>query len=67
MKSNRKKLAIANLCRTYLHVQGFLTDVDSEKIYLRIMHWQDKNKVEITEAQLDSADFTYNDNAKDED
>lgn len=63
---NRRKLAIANLCRAYLHVHGFLTDVDNNKIHLRIMHWQDENEVEITKAQLYSADFTYDDNAKEE-
>lgn len=30
------------------------------------MKWQDKNKVSISEAKLDSADFIYNDNAKEE-
>jgi hypothetical protein len=64
---NRRKLAIANLCRAYLRVHGFLTDADSKKIHLRITHWQDENEVEITEAQLDSADFIYDDNAKEED
>lgn len=63
---NRRKLAIANPCRAYLHVHGFLTDVDNNKIHLRIMHWQDENEVEITKAQLYSADFTYDDNAKEE-
>ena len=28
------------------------------------MKWQDKNKVFISEAQLESVDFTYDDNAK---
>ena len=30
------------------------------------MKWQDKNKVSISEAQLDSVDFIYDDNAKEE-
>lgn len=32
----------------------------------RILKWQDKNKVFISEAQLDSVDFVYDDNAKEE-
>lgn len=62
----RKKLAIADLCRAFLHIQGFLTDSENEKIHKRILDWQDKNEVEITEAQLYSAGFTYDDNAKEE-
>lgn len=63
---NRRKLAIANLCRGFLHIQGFLTDSENKKIYQRILNWQDENEVEITEEQLLSADFTYDDNAKEE-
>lgn len=63
---NRRKLAIADLCRAFLNIQGFLTDAENEKVHQRILNWQDKNKVEITKAQLLSADFTYNDNAKEE-
>ncbi|OUO00466.1 hypothetical protein B5F97_12065 [Bacteroides clarus] len=46
---NRRKLAITNLCRGFLHVQGFLTDSENEKICQRILNWQNKNEVEITE------------------
>lgn len=63
---NRRKLAIAVLCRGFLHVQGFLTDSENEKICQRILNWQDENEVEITEEQMLSADFTYDDNAKEE-
>lgn len=63
---NRRKLAISDLCRGFLHVQGFLTDAENEKVYQRIMKWQDKNEVEITEEQMLSADFIYDDNAKEE-
>lgn len=61
---NRRKLAISSLCRSFLNAQGFLTDAENEKIHQRIVKWQDKNEVEITEAQLLSSDFTYDDNAK---
>lgn len=63
---NRKKLAIAKLCRAYLHIHGFITDSENRRIHNKIMKWQDENKVSISEAQLDSADFIYDDNAKEE-
>ena len=63
---NRKKLAIANLCRVYLHIHGFITDGENGRIHYKIMKWPDENKVSISEAQLDSADFIYDDNAKEE-
>lgn len=63
---NRKKLAIAILCRAYLHIHGFIADSENERIHNKIMKWQDKNKVSISEAQLDSVDFIYDDNAKEE-
>ncbi|XUU34639.1 hypothetical protein ACRHG2_16510 [Bacteroides fragilis] len=61
---NRRKLAIANMCRFFLHYHGFITDSENQKVHQRIMKWQDKNKVFISEAQLESVDFTYDDNAK---
>lgn len=64
---NRRKLAIATLCRAYLNIHGFITPAENRRIHNRIMEWQDKNKVSISEEQLDSADFIYDDNAKGED
>lgn len=64
---NRKKLATANLCRAYLHLNRFLSDSENDKVFNKIRKWQDKNKVKITNAQLDSTDFIYNDDAKDDD
>lgn len=61
--NNRKKLAIAVICRSFLHMNGFLSDSENNNIHTRIKKWQDKNQVQITEAQLDSTDFIYNDNA----
>lgn len=66
-KEKRENLAKSDFCRAYLHVQGFLTDAENEKVFQRIRKWQDKNKVEITEEQLLSVDITYNDNANTED
>lgn len=63
---NRKKLAILELCRSYLHVHGFITDGENERIHNKIVKWQDKKKISISEAQLYSADFIYDDNAKEE-
>lgn len=62
----RENLAKANFCRTYLHIQGFLSEQENEKVHTRIMKWQDKNKVAISEEQLLSVDISYDDDAKEE-
>ena len=41
-----------------------MTDAENDKILNRIKKFQDKNKIEISEAQLDSANLIYNDRAK---
>lgn len=64
---NREKLAKADFCRCFLHLQGFLTDAENEKVFQRMRKWQDKHKIVITEEQLLSVDMTYNDNAIKED
>lgn len=63
---NRRKLAIAILCRSYLKIHGFITPEESERIFSRVLKWAYKNKISISVAQLDSADFVYDDNAKEE-
>lgn len=63
---NRRKLALLNLCRSFLNVHGFITEAENERIRNKIMKWQDKNKISISEAQLYSAYFIYDDNAKEE-
>lgn len=65
-KERREMLAKADFCRTYLHIQGFLTDKENEKVFQRERKWQDKYKVGLTEAQIWSVDMTYNDDAKEE-
>lgn len=65
-KEKREILAKSDFCRSYLHVQGFLTDAENEKVFRRIRKWQDKHRVGITDAQLWSVDMTYNDNAKED-
>lgn len=63
---NRRKLAIATLCCSYLKLHGFITKEESERIFSRILNWTYKNKISISMAQLDSANFVYDDNAKEE-
>lgn len=60
----RETLAKANLSRTLLYMCGFLTESENEKVHKRIMAFKSKKKLEISEAQLESADFVYDDNAK---
>lgn len=63
---NRRKLAIAILCYSYFCTHGFITQEESERIFSRILNWTYKNKISISVAQLDSVDFVYDDNAKEE-
>lgn len=63
-KARRENLAKADFCRIFLHVQGFLTDKENEKVFQRMKKWQDRYKVQLTEAQILSVDMTYNENAK---
>ena len=62
----RENLAKADFCRRFLHIQGFLSAQENEKVHNRIMKWQDKNKVAISEEQLLSVDISYDDDAKEE-
>ena len=48
-----------------LHYKAF-GSAENEKVHNRIMKFRDKNKVFISEAQLDSVDFTYDDNHEEE-
>ena len=60
----RSQLAKAVLCKELLYMNSFTTDAENDKILNRIKKFQDKNKIEISEAQLDSANLIYNDRAK---
>lgn len=62
---NRQMLASLNFCREFLHIQGMLSDAENNKVHSRIMKFQDKKRIEISEAQLLSVELTYNDNTKD--
>lgn len=65
-KKDREFLAKICFCRAILNVHGFLTESENEKVFQRIRKYQDKHKIEISEAQLYSVDMTYDDNAKGE-
>lgn len=43
-KEKREKLAKSDFCRSFLYVQGFLSDSENEKVHQRIRKWQDKSK-----------------------
>lgn len=58
----RATLAKANLSRSLLYMCGFLSESENEKVHKRIMKFKEENDIAITSAQLDSADFVYNDN-----
>lgn len=61
----RRKIAIANYCRGYLHIHGFITDKENENIHKKVLKYRDKHNVIISDAQLCSVEYIYDDNAKD--
>lgn len=61
----RQELAAANFCREYLLIHGFLTDTENGKVHKRIVKYQDRNRIGISEAQLMSVELHYDDYAKD--
>lgn len=60
----RRILALACFCRSYLYINGFLSDVENDKVHNRIRKYQDLGRIEISDAQLKSVRIKYNDNAK---
>ena len=64
LREKREIFAKADFCRGFLHIRGFLSEQENEKVHNRIMKWQIKNKVAISEEQLLSIDINYNDDAK---
>lgn len=48
--------------RSLLYMCGFLSESENEKVHKRIMKFKEEKDIAITVAQLDSADFVYNDN-----
>lgn len=63
-KEARQILAQLNASRSTLYLSGMITEAENGRIHDRIIKWRDKHKVMITDAQLDSVEFTYNDEAK---
>ena len=61
--NNREKLAIAIFCQFFLYTNEFITFSNFKKINDRLRDWQYKIKVKVTEAQLDSIEVIYDDNA----
>ncbi len=51
-KTRRENLAKADFCRTFLHVQGFLTDKENEKVFQRMKKWQDRYKVQLIDEDI---------------
>lgn len=56
---NRKTLAIANYCRSFLYYGNFISESENDKIHDRIKKFQDKNKISISEEQINSVDINY--------
>lgn len=61
---DRLKLASFNFCRELLHMYGFLTKAENDRVHKRILKFQDKKQIEISYAQLMSVELKYDDNAK---
>lgn len=66
MYEKRRSLAISNFCKGWLYVNGFLTEKEYLNVHKKLLKYKNKHRIEISEAQLDSVSFTYDDNAKDE-
>lgn len=43
---------------------GFLTEAENKRVHTRILKFQDKKQIEISNAQLMSVELKYDDNAK---
>ena len=61
---DRQTLAALNFCREYLYFNGFITEAENTKIHSRIMKFQDRKRIGITEAQLMSVELKYDNNAQ---
>lgn len=61
----RQRLAIISTARSILYLNNMITESENDRIHKKIAKFAEKNKIEISCAQIDSVDFTYDDNAKD--
>lgn len=58
---NRRLAAIACICRSFLYLNGFITEAENDRIHRKIMKWVDKHKVTLSKEQINSVEFTYKD------
>lgn len=62
----RRRLALMINARSILYFNNMITESENDRIHSKIMQFAEKNKIQISRAQIDSVNFTYDDNAKDE-
>ena len=60
-KANREKLAIASACQRYLYRNGFSSAGENLSINARIIRRMDELNIEISEKQIQSVVFGYED------
>lgn len=63
---SRRRLALMINARSILYFNNMITESENDRIHSKIMQFAEKNKIQISRAQIDSVNFTYDDNAKDE-
>ena len=63
-EKDRELLAKANFCRSFLYITGFMTQREMERVHARIIKWQKRQNVVISEAQLLSVCVSYDDNVE---
>ena len=61
VKANRQRLAIALACRRYLYRNGFSSAGENLSINARIIRRMDEQDIEISEKQIQSVVFGYED------
>lgn len=61
----RRRLALMVNARSILYLNNMVTESENDRIHSKIMRFAEKNKIQISRAQMDSVNFTYDDNAKD--
>lgn len=55
----REFIAIACYCRQFLYFNSLITEAENDKIHARVMRLINKDKIEITERQLDAVEVKY--------
>ena len=63
---SRRRLALMINARSILYFNNMITESENDRIHSKIMQFAENNKIQISRAQIDSVNFTYDDNAKDE-